>query len=130
VRDVQYLYATETQADRLAARGQVALERCAPELLEAAAADGEEAEAGREVPDVRERNDGELPAPTQRDAATAESRQAAVAAYLGALEALVGAPPDAVVGVRAARLGQDILEINLLRFDKTTSKLLLSKSGK
>ena len=103
----------EEEAARLTDGTQAALEAGAEELLSAAAVDHEDAQTGRDVPDVREGDHGELPAPAQRQRAAAQDAEDVVAASLGAVEAGVGAPPAAVDGVSAVGLGNHVREFDL-----------------
>jgi len=92
---------------------ETAVDAHAVQLLQAAAVELQDLEAGRDVPDVDEGDVGELAAPLHGQADTAEQGHDHVAQALAALEALVGVAPHAVNGVDALGLSQHIFEGHL-----------------
>jgi len=108
--DLALLEGVEEHAASLAEWIQAAVDAHAVQFLETSAVELKDLEAWCNVPDVAERDFRKLAAPLGSDAdATAEGHQH-VAAVLAAVEALVGVAPDALHGVGAFRLGEDILE--------------------
>lgn len=78
--------ATQAEAGRLADGREEALQTGAPQLLTAAAVDGEAAQARSEVPHVHPRDARELEAPEQRGPTPAQQRQQTIATGLAAME--------------------------------------------
>ena len=103
----------EEETRRLTDRSQTALEAGAEELLSAAAVDHEDAQTGCDLPDVDEGDQCELAAPAQRQRHAADDAHDVVAASLGAVEAVVGAPPHAVDAVGAVGFRQHVLKGHL-----------------
>jgi len=103
----------EEQATGLAQGVEAAVDAHPVQLLAAAAVDLADLEAGRDVPDVEESNVSEIAAPLHGDADAVEEREQHVGDVLAQVEALVGAGPHAVHGVRALGLGEDVLESDL-----------------
>lgn len=83
------------------------------DLLPAADADGEVADAGGPAPDVVERGHGEVAAPRQRDAHATKQGQELVTAVLATFKATECALPDTVDGVDAIGLSQDVFKGDL-----------------
>jgi hypothetical protein len=110
----------EEEAAGLADGSEAALQTGAEELLGAATVDGPDPHARRDGPDVHEGDVGELKAPAQRHGDAAQDKKDVVAAFLGAVEAAVGALLHAVDAVGALGLGQHILEGNLQRQNRTS----------
>jgi len=104
------LECVEEQTASLAERVEAAVDAHSVQLLAAAAVDFADLEAGRDVPDVDEGDLAELAAPLHGDADAVEEREQHVGNILAQVEALVGARPHAVNGVRALGFGEHILE--------------------
>ena len=110
----------EQEAARLTARAEADAEHERHELADVEEVDGELAQHRRVVPDVREREAGELAAPAQSQRYAAQTRQELVAAVECSREAHVAAPPHTVDRLHALRLTQHLLETHL----HTTSRRL------
>ena len=103
----------EHHSDCLADWGQTAVDERSEEFLSASQVDHADPETGRYLPDVVEGDEGELAPPAERQRDGAQERQQEVAAVLGAREALVRVPPDAVGAVAAFRFADHVLEHDL-----------------
>ena len=97
----------------LADWSQTAVDERSEEFLSASQVDHADPETGRHLPDVVEGDEGELAPPAERQRDGAQEREQDVAAVLGAREALVRVPPDAVGAVAAFRFADHILEQDL-----------------
>jgi len=107
------LESVEEQTARLAAGVEAAVHAHPVQLLAAAAVDLDHLEAGRDVPDVDERDLAELATPLHGDADAIEEGEQHVGDVLAAVEAFVGQTPHAVDGVGALGFSQHILETDL-----------------
>jgi len=83
------------------------------QLLQTAAVDLQDLEAGSDVPDMDEGDFSELHAPLHGDTDSVQQSVDHVAEVLAAVEAAVGVGPHAVHGADALRLREDVLEANL-----------------
>ena len=103
----------EAQTARFATRTEADAEIERHELAHVDQVDGELAQQRRVVPDVAERQAGELAAPAQRQRNAAQDGQDLVAAVESSGEAHVAASPHAVDRLHAFRLAQYLLEAHL-----------------
>ncbi|GFN93512.1 hypothetical protein PoB_002001800 [Plakobranchus ocellatus] len=105
----------EEHSTSLTAWIQAAMDAHAVEFLQTSTVELQNLEARRDVPYVSEGDVGELTAPLGGDADTTAQGHDGVAQALTAVEAFVRVGPDAVHGMGAFRLGQDIFETHLNR---------------
>lgn len=108
-----YPYIGEQKAKDLTTGGAATVDRGAEGLLAEVAVDHAHAQNGRDEPDMRKRDEGELDSPDHGDEDAANESRDVVAETLAAIKAAVRSLPDAVQAVGTINLCNDVLEGSL-----------------
>ena len=105
-----YPYIGEQKAKNFTTGGAATVDRGAKGLLAEVAVDHAHAQNGRDEPDMRKRDAGELDSPDHGDQDAAKESRDVVAETLAAIKAEKRGPPDAVEAVGTINLCNNVLE--------------------